>query len=456
MYGKITNITNILAYICCAAFVFLIPFGWQSANYILGSFALFAVMNPKLYQNFKTTKLSFGEKAVLAVTAAYILWEIVTFLWSFNLSRGVTMITRHLPLFAMPCLLVLAKIGGIIKRPGVIMQIFCLGVIVSMILCLILSYRDSFYYLWGEKVFNHCLPDYRTRGTFEAISSGFSYFSYSNLSHFVNPHYFGLYINVLIMTAYMKFYDYRFKPLPVILLSLLILFCMVFLFMLCNRANYIVFALLATIVVVYEFFVKKHKAVGIAGLIGLAILMALVFGTGRGYDIVHKVTRAVVEGQDIQADEEHTKEEKLEGVNSRAITWSSAMHLIAKHPVLGSGIGDTEEALIGQYYIDGYLETAEMALNCHNQYLDSWIGCGIPGLLILLCFLVVPIAAGLRYNYLPLILYAVAITVGFITEVMFTRSTGCFTSSFLMMLLIMCALERRNTSATKKISEVDI
>ena len=98
-----TRIVKFLAFACCAAFVFLIPFAWQSANYILGSFALFAVINPEFWKNFKTTKLTFAEKAVLLITSAYLLWEVVSLLWTYNTDRGLTMITRHLPLFAMPC-----------------------------------------------------------------------------------------------------------------------------------------------------------------------------------------------------------------------------------------------------------------------------------------------------------------------------------------------------------------
>ncbi len=450
MYGKITNITNILAYICCAAFVFLIPFSWQSANYILGSFALFAVMNLKFWQNLKTAKLSFAEKGVLAVTAAYLLWELVTLLWTYNTDRGMTVITRHLPLFAMPCLLVIAKIGGIIKRPGVIMQIFCLGVLVSMVICLIWSFHDGLYKVNGVLHFDHRIPGFRSRGTFDAISCGYSYFSYCYLSHFENPHYIATFVNVVIMMAYTKLYECRFKLLPTILLSLLIVFCILFLFMLCNRANYIIFIIMVLIISGYEFFIKKHRIVGIVAVIGVLSLGAVIFSTGRGNDMVQKLKRTFIEGNANQ-DDNLTKEEKMQRLNGRAITWDGSLHLIAKHPILGSGVGDTMEALIGQYYIDGFIDTAEDGFNSHNQYLDTWIGLGIVGVLLLLFLVALPFIAGFKYGYLPLILYGVALAVGFVTEVMFTHSTGDFSITFIMMLMIMCAIEIINKTKASTI-----
>ena len=62
----------------------------------------------------------------------------------------------------------------------------------------------------------------------------------------------------------------------------------------------------------------------------------------------------------------------------------------------------------------------------------------------------IPIIAGFKYGYLPLILYGVALIVGFVTEVMFTHSTGDFSITLIMMLMIMSAIGKVN--ATKSLS----
>lgn len=434
-----TRIIKFLAFACCAVFVFLIPFGWQSANYILGSFALFAVINPEFWKNFKTTKLTFAEKAVLAATATYLLWELVTMFWTYNTDRGMTVITRHLPLFAMPCLLVIAKIGGIIKRPGVMMQVFCLGVLVSMVICLILSYYDCHYISHGDKVFDVRLPDYRDRSLFEVLSCGYSFFSYYHLSHFDNPHYLATFINVVLMVIYINLYQCGFKFWRVVILAVLTLFCVGFLYLLCNRANYIAFAVIVCVIAGYEFFAKKHRVSGAVIVIGIALFASLMFGSGRGQDMLEKMQRALIEGQ--TPNENLTEEENLEHINSRTVIWKSATRLIAKHPILGSGVGDTMDALVGQYFIDGYLDTGYQGFNSHNQYFDTWIGLGIVGVLLLLSILAVAFMAGIKYGFLPLVLYGITLAVGFITEVMFTHSIGDFTITFIMMLMIMSAIE---------------
>ena len=437
---RFTQIIKILAYACCAAFVFLMPFGWQSANYILGSFALFAVVNPDLWKNWKSYKWTFPEKAMVFVTLAYLVWEFVSMMWTDDTSYGMKRIIRHIPIFAMPFLALLAMIGGVVKRPQVLMQFFCAGTLVSMFLCLYLSYCDSWYENpYGQMIFDYHLPDHRGKRLISTITSGYSYFSYSHLAHFVNPAYFSMFINILVIYAYVILYKYGFRKKVIAVSVSIVVFSAVYLVMLCNRANFISFALIIVVIGVYELVVKKHRRAALVIFSAIAIVIGSVLSTGRGRDMVRKITSSVsVEQADTLATQDTVPgKANLAKANDRVSIWGSAIRVIGKYPILGSGVGDSDDAILGQYYIEGKIELAESEICTHNQYLDIWMECGLLGFLILLALTLIPSYYGIRFRNITLILFSVNMVVNLMFETMLNRSAGCFTLTFIMMLLIL-------------------
>ena len=438
-----TRIVKFLAFACCAAFVFLIPFGWQSANYILGSFALFAVVNPDLWKNWKSYRFSYPEKAVVLVTLAYLVWEFVSMIWTDDTSYGMTRIVRHIPIFAMPVLALLASVGGVIKRPWVIIQFLCAGTLSSMILCLIMSYYDCWHLTpFGDYVFGFTVPEYGERGLIESITSGYSHFSYFHLSHFINPAYFALFVNILMIYSYVILYKYAFSKRVIALSTAIIVFGALFLVMLCNRANFISFSLIVAVIGIYEWVVKKHKR---AALIIFSVIMLItggVLSTGRGQDMVSKITKSVTEEQDTSQLVQNSnlslkdRKKKLEKVNDRVSIWGSAFRVILKRPILGCGVGDSDDAIIGQYYIDGKIELADSERCTHNQYLDIWLECGVLGFIILMALVLLPLVYGFKYRNIALILFSLTIVINLMFETMLNRSVGCFSITLVMMLML--------------------
>ncbi|MBR4440650.1 MAG: O-antigen ligase family protein [Bacteroidales bacterium] len=441
---RFTQIIKILAYACCAAFVFLMPFGWQSANYILGSFALFAVVNPDLWKNWKHYMFSFPEKAVVFVTLAYLVWEFVSMMWTDDTSYGMKRIVRHIPIFAMPFLAILARIGGVVKRPQVLIQFFCAGTLVSMFLCIYLSYCDSWYENpYGQMIFDYHLPGHRNHSLIATITSGYSYFSYSHLAHFVNPAYFSLFINILVIYAYVILYKFGFRKKVIAVSVSIVVFSAVYLVMLCNRANFISFALIIVVIGVYELVVKKHRMAALVIFSAIAIAICSVLSTGRGRDMVRKITMSVSVEQTDTTTEQDTvltlgeRKTNLAKANDRVSIWGSAFRVIKKYPVLGSGVGDSDDALIGQYYIDGKMELADRGSGTHNQFLDIWMGCGVPGIALMLAIVLIPLYYGVKFRNIGLILFASNMIVNLMFETMLNRSAGCFTLTFIMMLFIL-------------------
>jgi O-antigen ligase len=80
----------------------------------------------------------------------------------------------------------------------------------------------------------------------------------------------------------------------------------------------------------------------------------------------------------------------FEEINQRGTTWAASFHLIKDHPVFGIGIGDTRNELMKEYSRTGFPDSTQDYLNCHNQFLETWLAAGIPAASVLILILLYP------------------------------------------------------------------
>jgi O-antigen ligase len=109
----------------------------------------------------------------------------------------------------------------------------------------------------------------------------------------------------------------------------------------------------------------------------------------------------------------------MNNVNARYESWRSALQIIKKHPLLGVGLGDSQEELVKQYRKFNFTVGFQNRFNAHNQYLELWIAGGV---ITFLCFILFIVFEGrkawLSDNYLLLFL-------------LYLFSVFCFTESVL-------------------------
>ncbi|MEY4110896.1 MAG: hypothetical protein RLZZ46_1251 [Bacteroidota bacterium] len=68
----------------------------------------------------------------------------------------------------------------------------------------------------------------------------------------------------------------------------------------------------------------------------------------------------------------------------RLLTWKTAWQIFKEHPLAGVGTGDVNPALCTAYAESSYAAPAEKHLNAHNQFLQTAVALGLPGLMSLL------------------------------------------------------------------------
>ncbi len=125
------------------------------------------------------------------------------------------------------------------------------------------------------------------------------------------------------------------------------------------------------------------------------------------------------------SEEEYSRMENPSGVVIRMISWRIAMEQIREAPLLGIGTGDYTDDTRARIQMKG-LETFFGGFkNAHNQYLQTAVTLGIPGLIALLLWLLVPLLLP-KKNKVPWLHYVFVVLVAFnlFTESMLEAQAG--------------------------------
>lgn len=82
--------------------------------------------------------------------------------------------------------------------------------------------------------------------------------------------------------------------------------------------------------------------------------------------------------------------QSAESTTLRILVWSASIEVIKHHPIIGVGNGDVKNELNTVYTQRNYKVPLEIKMNSHNQYLETYIGTGIIGLMILVFMITLP------------------------------------------------------------------
>lgn len=134
-------------------------------------------------------------------------------------------------------------------------------------------------------------------------------------------------------------------------------------------------------------------------------------------------------------------------VTIRLAKWKGATEVIKNHALFGVGIGDGEDVLMQSYAKLNFTEGLRNIYNEHNQFLANWIAMGIPGVLVLIAMLGVPMWTALRKQDYLLLAFLLLMAASFFTENFLYRQKGIMFFAFFYAILI----RRSNLSARPKI-----
>lgn len=138
--------------------------------------------------------------------------------------------------------------------------------------------------------------------------------------------------------------------------------------------------------------------------------------------------------QQLQADE---MANPYNGSLQRIAVWETACEAAIDNLPFGTGTGDITDELCQRYEQKGYTYILDKRLNCHNQYLQHFVGLGIPGLVALLLFIILPLWEGIREKDFLLVMWGILVAGNLLVEAMLeTRAGSNFIPLMTMLLLI--------------------
>lgn len=338
-----------------------------------------------------TAKANASKEGFLLIV--FFLLHVVGLFYSSNLKYGFSDVERKLSLLLIP-LVVLTKPLSIRKRDCTI-AIFTLF---AIFLSLVGVARGYFNY---EAIAN-------TRGPEHLVT------------HFVDMHrvYFSMYLLFCFLSVFYLRKAYQLDKHSVwnwisILCAALLT---AFIFIMASRMVIILLVLSCTIMIFYFTIVKKREYIKAAFLLGLGMLVMCIIYSQVGYvrSFMTQLTEKLDQGQT----------EDMNSVNVRVVKYKCAIQGIEKNWLTGVGTGDIQDTLNHLYLENDFHLGYQVNMDAHNQYLQTWLAQGLPGLILLLSFIIINLRKGiLERNYL-LVFVLVIFAICSLSESLLTTQKG--------------------------------
>ncbi|MBC7390063.1 MAG: O-antigen ligase family protein, partial [Opitutaceae bacterium] len=179
----------------------------------------------------------------------------------------------------------------------------------------------------------------------------------------------------------------------------------------------LILLIMTTAVIIFYFVVIKRKQYLKAGILsGLGVLVLILVYTQVGY--VRKIVN------DLTQDLDKGKTVNVTSVNLRVEKYKCAIQAIKSNWLVGVGTGDVQATLDSYYHLNNFYEGYKYSLDAHNQYLQTWIGLGLPGILLFLSLLILSLITGVKELNYVLIYFIVLFSVCCLSESLLTTQKG--------------------------------
>lgn len=263
------------------------------------------------------------------------------------------------------------------------------------------------------------------------------YFSYRDLTSIIGiqPTYLGILtcFAILILIHFLIAHRSNFRAGKTAWLVVLLIFFTVFLMLLASKTAIIAFIVILSIWTGYFFYQSKRTFMGIAIILGfLVIVSSLIYS-------IPVLNERFMQAVGVEKSNGWIQQYGGQGQGGRPevrlMKWTSALQIIKENPLIGVGTGDVQDALIEAYKKNNFKDGVEQKYNAHNQFLETWIGLGLTGLLaLLLCFIYPLLLKGNTYD--PLLKACLLLLlISSLTESILCRQIGVVFASLFLPLL---------------------
>ncbi|HEB42011.1 MAG TPA: O-antigen ligase domain-containing protein [Candidatus Dependentiae bacterium] len=371
-------------------------------------------------------------------------------LWLINGSVKDKIINlRKSPVFFILVFFYLLHIIGMSYTENFSVGLFDLEVKFSILLLPILVFSNKDFF---DKYRNVILSAFLSGNVIAALISigvGYSrtlkyninYLHYQEFSLFHHPSYSSMYaLFSICIVIFFLFNKNQNNNLPSIFrlsfpvyyklraISLFVILC-AFIYFLSSRTGIIAAILVIGFLIVYYIFKKKKW---------LFFLPLLIVFIPLSYLIIKNNPRFTPVIAFINTPLDSIKMDATENTMVRYNIACQSIELIKQNFFLGAGTGDVKESLKKRYQEKNIIKALHPLINAHNQFLETFIGLGIAGILSLLSMIFYPLYNGMKNGNVLLVAFSLTIIVNFMFESMLNTQAGIVFFAFFHSLL-MCS-----------------
>lgn len=250
-----------------------------------------------------------------------------------------------------------------------------------------------------------------------------SYITYSKLSPSIDPAYLGMYLNFGFSIAVLKLKEISFRSFR---LFAALTALAIFILLLLSR-NAIVF--LGFNLLFLSFMLLRSKKWN--QFFVLMIVLLFASGVVSQNERVRIRIKSAMDFFDL-----NRAEYVSNSMGLRFLVWENSVEVIKSNLGFGVGSGFEREELSVKFEEEGLKKAQKEYYNTHNQFLQTALAHGIPGILVILVCFVVPLFRRSIPDYPILLWFLTLCFVSFFTESMLERQAGVFFFAFFYPLLL--------------------
>lgn len=379
-----------LFYFFPVLFCFCLPFGLRVSALLIAMWVFVSFFNINgafLKQGFRSRPLQ--------VMLLFFLLTVLSALFSSNAGEARFSIEVKLSFLFFPYLLFCFHWpAGILKRCVVSFVSGC------FFACVYLIARAVFYWMNGDP----------------------GYFFYTAFSDLIHTSYFAMYL-VLAIIIVGLFYRKWFSAQKSVLISsyVFISVFVVTIFLCSSKLGIISFFICMPLLLLYKW--RERLSARIIVLSAAGLLILLVAGAKilpGSFDRLRSIA-ALPTTIDKTSDE---------STAVRVLIWQEALQLIRDNFLWGTGAGDDNDALYQAYERNGLTGALSHKLNAHNQYLQTFIGTGVIGFVLMLLMTLGQMVKAVAKRHILLFLFSLLVTLNFLVESMLQTSAGVLFFAF--------------------------
>jgi O-antigen ligase len=328
-----------------------LPLFQTAVPIIIGLLLIFSIGKWDWKSRFECVKQS---PAIIALLGFY-LFNVVGLIGTENIDKGLNHLEIKLSFLLLPWL-IFANTDLTTKWRTLIKQTF---VVSCFAFCMYLVSRASFVF----------------------VNTSQNEFTYELFSHGFHPSYLALY---LLLASRICYAEIQHSPSNQVFKNLFLITVFVCcIVLLSSKINLLILG-----VSLLYFFISaiiRAKSRTNLLLIASAFVGIIVLTVFYNPGIRERAERSI----QVFSHAQTIEKSDIESNAARILIWQSAWTLLKENP-MGLGVGDVNIELEKQYKKDGFTGIESKKLNAHNQFLQTGVALGFPGLILLLFVFILP------------------------------------------------------------------